>query len=165
MRNFIRPLAFAVAAVALAAAPVAVHAQSSQRGQPRTPFGTADFAKLRWLEGSWRGTAADEAPIYARYHFVNDSTLEITYFRDSTFAQPSGTGKVYLTVGRIFHTFGPGRWGASNVDSVGVYFVPQLNTHSSLSWGYLSHDAWTLTQRSGTSGHERVTVYQMRRVQ
>lgn len=164
MMKLIRALAFSGIAVALAVTPVAARAQSSQRGQPKTPFGTTDFAKLRWLEGSWSGTAAGESPIYSRYHLVNDSTLEITYFRDSTFAQPSGTGRVYLTVGRIFHTFGPGRWGASNVDSVGVYFVPQLNAHSSLAWAYLSHDAWTLTQRTGIGGHERVTVYQMRRV-
>jgi hypothetical protein len=165
MRTFIRTLAFAGAAVAFAAiAPAAVHAQSSQRGQPRTPFGATDFAKLRWLEGTWQGTAAGESPIYVRYHVVNDSTLEIAYFRDSSFTQAGGTGRVYLTVGRIFHTFGPGRWGASNVDTSGVFFVPQLNTHSSLAWSYQSPDAWTMTQRSGLGGHERVTVYQMRRV-
>jgi hypothetical protein len=166
MRHFSRTLALAGAVVALvAAAPVVAHAQSSQRGQPKTPFSAADFAKLRWLEGAWSGTAADESPIYARFHFATDSTLEIAYYRDESFAQPGGTGRVYLTVGRIFHTFGPGRWGASNVDSSGVFFVPQLATHSSLAWAYQSPDAWTMTQRSGLGGHERVTVYQMRRVQ
>ena len=166
MRHFSRTLALAGAVLALAAAaPVVAEAQSSQRGQPKTPFSAADFAKLRWLEGAWSGTAADESPIYARFHFASDSTLEIAYYRDDAFAQPGGTGRVYLTVGRIFHTFGPGRWGASNVDSSGVFFVPQLATHSSLAWAYQSPDAWTMTQRSGLGGHERVTVYQMRRVQ
>lgn len=165
MRHFSRTLALAVAVVALAAtAPVVARAQSSQRGQPKTPFSAADFAKLHWLEGTWSGTAPDESPIYARFHFASDSTLEIAYYRDESFAQPGGTGRVYLTVGRIFHTFGPGRWGASNVDSSGVFFVPQLSTHSSLAWAYQSPDSWTMTQRSGLGGHERVTVYQMRRV-
>ena len=86
MTNIIRALAFSGVAVALAATPLVARAQSSQRGQPKTPFGTTDFAKLRWLEGAWSGTAAGESPIYARYHVLNDSTLEITYFRDSTFA-------------------------------------------------------------------------------
>jgi hypothetical protein len=164
-RHSIRALAFSGLAAALAIfAPPIARAQSSQRGQPRTPFGASDFAKLRWLEGTWAGRAAGESPIFARYHVVSDSTLEISYFRDSSFAQPSGTGRVYLTVGRIFQTFGPGRWGASNVDSTGVFFVPQLNAHSSLAWSRQSPDVWTLTQRTGLGGHERVTVYQMKRV-
>ena len=139
-------------------------ASSSQRGQPKTPFGAADFDKLRWLEGSWAGTATDESPMYARYHIVNDSTMEISYFRDSTFTQPSSTGRVYLTVGRIYHTLGSGRWGATNVDSAGIYVIPQVNAHNTFAWTYDSANAWTLTQRSGVSGHERVTVYHMRRI-
>lgn len=151
----------------MAALPVIARAQassSSQRGQPRTPFGVADFAKLRWLEGSWAAAAPGETPFYARYHFANDSTIEIAYFRDSSFTQQSGAGRVYLTVGRVYHTFGSGRWGATNVDSSGVFFIPQVNAHNTFAWTYESPDAWTLTQRAGLSGHERVTVYRMRRV-
>ena len=102
--------------------------------------------------------------MYARYHVANDSTIDITYFRDSAFIQQSGTGRVYLAVGRIYYTFGSGRWGATNVDSSGAFFIPQVNAHNTFAWGYQSPDAWTLTQRTGLSGHERVTVYQMRRV-
>jgi hypothetical protein len=131
--------------------PRAASAQSaspSQRGQPKTPFGIVDFAKLRWAEGSWAGTAADEKPFYARYHFANDSTMDITYYRDSAFTQESGSG----------------RWGATNVDASGAFFIPQVNAHNTFAWSYESPDAWTLTQRSGLSGHERVTVYHMQRV-
>jgi hypothetical protein len=143
---------------------LAQSASSSQRGQPKTPFAAADLAKLRWLEGSWAGTAADESPVHARYHFTNDSTLEITYYRDPAFTLESGTGRVYLTVGRIYHTLGSGRWGATNVDSSGVFFIPQVNAHNTFAWSYQSPDEWTLTQRAGLSGRERVTVYKMRRV-
>lgn len=166
MTHFNRTLLFAFALGAGLLSPRGAFAQSSpsQRGQPKTPFSVADFAKLRWLEGSWAGSATDESPIYARYHVANDSTIEIVYFRDSTFAQQFGTGRVYLAVGRIYHTFGSGRWGATNVDSAGVFFIPQVNAHNTFAWNYQSPDAWTLTQRSGASGHERVTVYHMRRV-
>jgi hypothetical protein len=162
-----RLFSFAVAATAAAAMPRTASAQaasSSQRGQPKTPFGTADFGKLRWAEGSWAATATDETPFYARYHFANDSTMDITYYRDSAFTQESGSGRVYLTVGRVYHTFGSGRWGATNVDGTGAFFIPQVNAHNTFAWSYESPDAWTLTQRSGLSGHERVTVYHMRRV-
>ena len=136
----------------------------SQRGQPRTPFGTTDFAKLHWLEGTWRGSTPGREPFYERYHFVNDSTAEITYYSDSTLTHQTGEGRVYLTVGRIYHTFGPGRWGATHIDSMGVFFIPQVNAHNTFAWRQSSPDSWTATLRTGLSGHERVTVYTMTRI-
>jgi len=164
MRIVSRALPLIVGLTACLALPSSGFAQSSQRGQPKTPFGTADFARLRRLEGSWVGTAPGESNLYERFRYANDSTIEITYYRDSTFSQESGTGRVYLTVGRVYHTFGPGRWGASHVDSAGVFFVPQVNAHNTFAWSFDSPDAWTATARGGMGGHERVTVYHMRRV-
>ena len=154
-----------VALLSAAALPAVMHAQTSQRGQPTTPFAAADLAKLKWLEGAWLGTSPGEESIYERYHFANDSTIEITYFGDSGLARQTGSGRVYLSVGRVYHTFGPGRWGATHVDNDGVYFVPQVNARNTFAWSRQSPDEWTATLRSGVSGHDRVTVYQMKRVQ
>jgi hypothetical protein len=155
--------------IAAAAAIAFVHAsgvsaQVSQRGQPKTPFAAGDLAKLRWLEGTWKATAPNEPTHYERYKFTSDSTIDITYYTDSTFARESGTGRVYLSVGRIYHTFGPGRWGATTLDSAGVYFIPQVNANNTFSWNPSSADSWTATQKSGYSGHERVTVFQLHRI-
>jgi hypothetical protein len=163
-RALLSLLASAFGAIFVAPRVALAQQSSSQRGQPKTPFGTADLAKLRWLEGSWAATAPGETPFYARYHVANDSTIEITYYRDSSFTQPTGSGRIYLTVGRIYHTFGSGRWGATNVDSTGAYFIPQVNAHNTFAWTYVSPDAWTLTQRTGVTGHERTTVYHLKRV-
>lgn len=151
--------------IAAAAAPLrSLSAQlPSRHGQPKTPFGTADFAKLHWLEGDWVGSAPDEAPLYARYKFTNDSTIDVAYYRDPSFSQPSGSARVYLSVGRVYHTFGPNRWGASHVGADGLYFVPQAAIRSYLEWSPVSADEWTATQRSGVGGHETITVYRFRR--
>ena len=167
MRYLIRSLPFAGMLALWTLDPHRAEAQSDspiQRGQPKTPFATADFAKLRWLEGTWRGTSPGQSTTYERYRFVNDSTIEITYFADSTLGREAGSGRVYLTVGRIYHTFGPGRWGATRVDESGVYFIPQTNARNTFAWTHTSHDAWTSTLRTGASGREIVTVYEMRRV-
>jgi hypothetical protein len=148
----------------VAAAIVAPSGVRAQRGQPRTAFGTADLAKLKWIQGTWKGSTPNERTFYERYQFVNDSTIEITYFSDSTLTRTTGNGRVYLSVGRIFHTFGPGRWAATHVDDSGIYFVPQANAHNTFSWAVQSPDSWTSTVRMGLSGHDRVTVYQMRRI-
>jgi hypothetical protein len=138
-------------------------AQNPRSGAPRTAFGTPDLAKVKWLQGSWVGTAPGEAPIYQRFEFVNDSTVEITYFRDSAFGQQSGTGRLYLSVGRIYHTFGANRWVATQVDNKGVYLIPQTNARANFSWAYVSPDAWTFTMRTGVGGRQHVTVYDMKR--
>src|SRR5689334_19281725 len=164
MRSLIR---MAVLSAVVMAAPIltaSVSAQTSQRGQPKTPFGPKDFGKLRWMEGTWRATAPGEKTYYERYRFVNDSTIEITYYADSTFTKETGNGRVYLSVGRVYHTFGPGRWGATSVDSSGVYFVPQVNAQNSFAWSFQSPNSWTATMRSGFSGRERVTIYTLDRV-
>jgi hypothetical protein len=139
-------------------------AQASQRGQPTTPFAFTDLGKLHWLEGTWAGTAPGEPTFYERYHFANDSTIEITYFGDSTLSRQTGTGRVYVSVGRIFYTFGAGRWGASHVDDGGIFFVPQVNAHNTLAWKRGSDGEWTATLRAGMTGREHVTVSQMRRL-
>jgi hypothetical protein len=162
-RGSIRALLCSVAAAAFTTAAFVTPVRAQTRRLPATPYGAADFAKLRWLEGSWVGTAPNESPIFQRYHFVNDSTAEITYYADSTFSREVGNGRVYLSVGRVFHTFGANRWAASRIGPEGVYFVPQQTAHNNFSWTYGGPDGWTQTTRSGISGRERVTVYSMRR--
>jgi len=137
-------------------------AQSS--ALPRQRFGTTDLPKLQWMEGRWRGTGPGEAPFYEAYHFANDSTLEITYYADSSFGRTTGTGRVYLSVGRIYHTTGPGQWGATKIDQTGAYFVPERNAHNTFAWTYESNDSWTSVLRSSATGQERVRVYRMKRV-
>ena len=136
----------------------------AQRGLPRTRFSSSDLKKLQWIEGRWRGEAPGQAPFFEQYRFVNDSTLEITYFADSAFANSSGRGRVYLSVGRIYHVSGPGQWGASHIDDSGVYFVPERNASNSVSWTFKSPDLWTATLRSSATGQEQVTTYQMHRI-
>jgi hypothetical protein len=136
----------------------------AQRGLPSSPFGVGDLKKIHWIEGRWRGSAQGQAPFFEQYRFANDSTLEITYFADSSFTNTSGRGRVYLTVGRIYHATGPSLWGASKVDTAGIFFVPQKNASNTVSWSFQSPDLWTATLRSSATGHEQVTIYQMRRI-
>jgi hypothetical protein len=138
-------------------------AQITTRGQPRTPLAVADFGKLRWLEGTWAGTSDGGRDFFERLRFIDDTTADITYYSDSTFAHETGTGRLYLSVGHIYHTMGPSRWGVTNVEDGGVYFVPQSNTQASLLWHRQSKDDWTATMRVGFVGRDRVTVYHMRR--
>lgn len=143
---------------------VVAQTSKSYRGQPKRPFSVADFATLHWLQGRWKGTTDGQDPVYELIRFTDDSTAEITYYRDPGFTQETATGRLYLSVGRVFHTFGPNRWGATHVGADGLYFVPQSNVRNSFVWTYETPDRWTATMHSGVSGHQRSTVYEMTRV-
>jgi hypothetical protein len=164
MKNVNRLLQLAVSVLLVGAAARDLCAQDNQRGQPKTPIAVSDFAKLKWLEGTWKGTAAGEAPLIERIRFTNDSTIDITYFADSLTGRQTGTAKVNLSVGRVYLTLGPGRWGATRVGANGAYFVPQVNAHNTYSWVHQSSDAWTSTMRTGMGGIDRAITYQMQRI-
>ena len=139
-------------------------AQNPRAGAARVQYGTPDLAKVKWLQGSWAGTADGESTIYQRFKFVDDSTVEINYYRDSAFGQENGSGRLYLSVGRIYHTFGSNRWVATRIGNEGLYLVPQSTARSNFAWTYVSPDAWNFTMRTGVGGREHVTVYNMKRV-
>ena len=146
------------------AAPQVSAQQMSQRGQPKTAFSLSDFGKLRWLEGTWQSSAPGEQTIYEKFHFVDDSTVDITYYRDAALTQQTSSAKLYMSVGRVYHQFGPNRWGATHVDSDGLFLVPQTGARNTFAWDFKNNDSWTMTSRSGLSGHDRETVWTLTRV-
>src|SRR5262245_15543529 len=40
----------------------------------------ADLEKLRWIEGTWRGTGDADKPFFERYRFENATTLAVDSF-------------------------------------------------------------------------------------
>src|SRR5882672_1067195 len=99
MKTFVRATMVALAALFATFHSAPAGAQL-QRGMPTTPFSTSDFSKLHWLEGTWQGTSPGEATVVQRIRFTSDSTIDITYYADSTRGRETGTGRVYLSVGR-----------------------------------------------------------------
>ena len=169
VRRGIRLSRVALAALTVAAIwPSVARSQGSagvsEFGQPKEAISAADFAKLRWLEGAWQATAPGQRTFYERCHFTSDSTIDLSYYSDAALTHETANGRVYLTVGRVYHTFGPNRWGATHVGTDGVFFIPQVNARNTFAWEFKSHDVWTATMRLSVTGHEQVIVYQMQRL-
>ena len=143
MRTLTRRLLLAAAGSLLAVAPALAQVRVSERGQPKTPFSTADFGRLRWLEGSWVGTANGEPTIYERYRISSDSTIDVTYYRDSAFTQQAGIGSRLSGRGPRLPFVWARPLGRTQVDSAGAYFVPQVNAHNTFAWSVVSPDEWT----------------------
>ena len=141
-------------------------------GQPssstiKRDFTKADLEKLRWLEGSWRGSdLKGQNPFYERYHFSNDSKIETSSFPDASFTTVKDSGSVYFENGEILHKGGEKVWAASKLSEGMIEFVPKEKATNSFAWQKESSDVWTARLVSKDAQGKLVeTVYRMERVQ
>jgi len=126
-------------------------------------FSTADIGKLRWIEGTWRGSGVDQAPFFERYRFENESTLVVDTFPDEKLTKVVDTSRFELKDGR----FGNGSYVASSIDDTGINFEPFANAKNSFKWQRVSDNAWKATLKWPADGTKpaRERVYNMERIQ
>jgi len=128
-------------------------------------YSVQDFAQLRWLEGSWRGRLPDGGYFYERYGLVDDSTIVMHGFADSTLARATDSARITLRDGTIADEGGSSRWVATRLDSNVVDFTSAKEASNGFAWARESPDRWTATLRS-TDAQRRpqTTVYRMERI-
>jgi len=68
------------------------------------------FAQLRWLEGTWRGSGVEQPTFYERYSFADDSTIRAESSPDSTFPHPEEASTIQLRAGRVTTGEGTMEW-------------------------------------------------------
>lgn len=84
----------------------------------------ADLAKLRWIEGSWRGTGGDVPPFYERYKFENDSTLVVESLADETLSKVDDVSRFELKDGHFGSSNGESSSVATALDDHSISFAP-----------------------------------------
>lgn len=134
----------------------------TNRSDPKK-FSAADVAKLRWIEGTWRGSGVDQAPFFERYRFENESTLAVDSFPDEKLDKVEDTSRFELKDGR----FGNPSYVASLIDDNAVNFEPVANAKNSFRWERVSANAWKATLKWPADGNKpaRERVYNMERIQ
>ena len=126
-------------------------------------FSTADIAKLRWIEGTWRGSGVDQAPFFERYRFENESTLVVDSFPDDKMDKVGETSLFELKDGR----FGNPSYVASSIDDNGIDFEPIPNkAKNSFRWERVSDNVWKAILKWPADGNKpaRERVYNMERI-
>lgn len=127
-------------------------------------FALQDFRRLRWLAGRWRGFQPDGNTFYEEYRIVDDSTMAMYSFPDSTFVRPSDSSRVQLRGTTVSNESVAARWVATRLDSTGVDFAPQRGARNHFTWARESPTAWNATLRwTDAHGQAQRVVYALHR--
>jgi hypothetical protein len=112
----------------------------------------ADLGKLRWIEGSWRGTGDVDAPFYERYRFENESTLLVDSFPDEKLSKVDDTTRFEIKDGQFGNAGEGSRWVATAIDDDSINFEPVFKARNSFSWKRESKDLWTAVLKWPANG-------------
>ena len=138
---------------------------SSQTNKPVPKTISAnDLTKLRWIEGSWRGTGDIDKPFYERYKFENETTLVVESFPDEKFDKASEVDRFELKDGQ-FGKFSEGAGSvATALDENSIMFAPLGKAKNSFRFQRESADVWkaVLNWREA-DGTPKERVYRMER--
>ena len=147
------------------AAGVPAEATANPSPSPKVkPYSLAQFQQLRWLEGRWQGGLPDGGSFYEQYRWLDDSTIAMHGFADSTFTRATDSARISLRYGVIANDGAAARWVAHGLDSTSVHFVPGRGASNSFSWVRESPTRWTATLQSNREGRAQSTVYRMQRI-
>jgi hypothetical protein len=102
----------------------------------------ADLKKLRWIEGSWRGTGGGVPTFYERYHFENDSALVVEGLADETLKTVNDVSRFELKDGHFGFSSGDTGSVAVALDDVGVTFAPLGKSKNFFRWQRESENVW-----------------------
>jgi hypothetical protein len=96
---------------------------------------------------------------------VDDSTIAMQAFPDSTLAGTSDSARIVLRDGTVTNEGGAARWAATRLDATGVAFTPVEGATNSFTWTVERADRWTatLTWRDH-AGQSHVATYPMERI-
>jgi hypothetical protein len=124
----------------------------------------ADFSRLGWLVGSWRGRLPDGGSFYERYRLLDDSTIKMRSFTDDTFSRATDSARITLRGGTVADE-GSARWIATRLDSSGVDFASERDASNNFTWARQSPNSWkAILNSNDRSGRAQTVVYPMQRI-
>lgn len=94
------------------------------------------LGQLPWLLGTFRGTGAEgttQAPFYERYSLVDDSTLVVESFKDSTLAGAIDTTRYEVRHDSLTNP-GKTRYVATAISADSVTFGPLVGVNNGFTW-------------------------------
>jgi hypothetical protein len=157
-------LAFCSLLIVIACARKTVDGQGQTNPKP-AKLTVADLDKLRWIEGTWRGTGGDK-PFFERYRFENATTLASDSFENEKLEKVTDTTLFELKDGEFGGGSEGSRWVATAIDDNSITFAPVTKARNSFVWKRDSKDSWTaiLSWPASADKPGRERTYKMERI-
>ena len=147
--------------------PVNLAQKASTRSSSPSPkaINASDLTKLRWIEGTWRGTGDEQPPFYERYKFENASTLVVETLADETLSKVTDVSRFELKDGH----FGSGTIESGSVatalDDNSITFEPLGKSRNSFRFQRESDNSWkAILNWTDNTGAPKERIYHMVRL-
>jgi hypothetical protein len=103
---------------------------------------TSDLQKLRWIEGTWRGTGGGVPPFVERYKFESDSVLAVEGLEGENFDKVTDVTRFELKDGQFGGGSEGSRWAATSIDDKQITFEPVTKARNSFRWERETENSW-----------------------
>jgi len=124
-----------------------------------------DLAKLRWIEGTWRGTGGDVPPFFERYKFENETTLLVETLADETLSKVSDQSRFELKDGHFGYSAEGSGSVATALDDTSITFEPTGKSRNSFRWQRESANSWKAVLKwTDKNGAAKERIYSMERL-
>jgi hypothetical protein len=114
-----------------------------EAARPAAPVRVEDFARFRWIEGTWRGTGGGVDAFFERYSMIDDSTLIRYTFSDSTLSAISDSTPIGLRGGRVLDPTEDPDWQVTAFDSTSWRFEHLRDPGRAFTWRGENPATWT----------------------
>jgi hypothetical protein len=123
-----------------------------------------DLAKLKWIEGSWRGTGGGVPPFFERYKFENDSTLAVESLADESLSKVNDLSRFELKDGQFAGSDGESGSVATALDDNSITFAPTGKASNSFRFQRVSDNSWkAILNWTDKDGVAKERIYEMER--
>jgi hypothetical protein len=135
-------------AYACTSKPTAISANTPSTQATPTPATPAkltaeDLKKLRWIEGTWRGTGVNQPAFFERYRWENDTTLAVDSFENEKLEKATDTTRFELKDGEFGGGSEGARYVATALDDNVITFAPVVKARNWFVWKRETKDTWT----------------------
>lgn len=122
------------------------------------------FAGMSWLIGEWRGSGGQYPAFYESYQRVNDSTIQMKAWADSTFASATDSSEIVWRGGAVRSSSdGKVQNVLVRISGDSLHFAKVTGQGGDFVWVRESPDSWSAILGPAQAGGQP-TVYRLERV-
>jgi hypothetical protein len=126
------------------------------------PVTHQQFRQLQWLTGTWRGSGGTYSAFFEQYRVLDDSTLQMRAFPDSTFRQATDSSTIEWRNGTIQSRSGRSTYIVIELTPASIRFIGPGAVRGGHTFARVTADEWTATLHPATEDGSP-TIYTMRR--